>query len=136
MSKDWYDIDELVKTAKLSVYKALDDRITTLRLAKDSNLFNDIYATERAIARLLDDNEDLGRCLADEVKSIVGENNNVLVTAITARILTSLMIDARYSYDKAHHSKYSDIHRLQCAACWRDYYDLRDEQRLEAKRDD
>ena len=136
MSKDWYDIDELVKTAKLSVYKVLDDRITTLRLAKDSNLFNDIYATERAIARLLDDNENLGRCLADEVKSIVGENNNALVTSIAARILTSLMIDARYSYDKAHHNKYSDIHRLQCGTCRCEYYDLRDEQRLEAKRDD
>lgn len=136
MSEDWYDIDELVNIAKSSVDKVLNDRITTLRLAKDSNLFNDIYATERAIARLLNNNENLKRWLIDEVKSVVGENNSVLVTAIVARILTSLMIDARHEYDKAHHNKYSDIHRLQCDACRCDYYDLRDEQRLEAKRDD
>ena len=134
MSEDWYDIDELIKIAKLSVNKVLDDRITTLRLAKDNNLFNDMYVIERAIARLLNDNENLNRRLASEIRSIVGEDNNVLVTSIAARILTSLMIDARREYDKAHHNKYSDIHRLQCDACRREYYDLRDEQRLEAER--
>jgi hypothetical protein len=136
MSKDWYDADELVKIAKQSINRALDDRVTTLRLAKDSGIFNDMYVIERAIARLLNDNENLIRRLVGEIRSVVGKNNSVLVTAIAARILTSLMIDARHDYNKAHHNKYSDIHRLQCGACQREYYDLQDEQRLEAERGD
>lgn len=136
MSEDWYDVDELVKIAKQSIDRTLDDRVTTLRLAKNSDIFNDIYVIERAIARLLNDNENLNRRLESEIRSIVGEDDNVLVTAITARILTSLMIDARHDYNKAHHNKYSDIHRLQCDACRREYYDLQDEQRLEAERGD
>nr|DAK13098.1 MAG TPA: hypothetical protein [Caudoviricetes sp.] len=136
MSKDWYDVDELVKIAEQAIDRTLGDGVTTLRLAKYNNLFNDMYVIERAIARLLNDNESLKRRLADGVKSIVGEDNSVLVTAIMARILTSLMIDAQHDYNKAHHNKYSNIHLLQCSACRREYYDLRDEQRLEAKRDD
>ena len=72
----------------------------------------------------------------DEIGSVVGESNSVLVTAIVARMLTSLMIDARYDYDEVHHNKYSDVHRSQCGTCRCEYYDLQDEQRLEAERGD